>query len=108
MSDVLLTRDGPVATINPDNGDLTEQLASSNIGINYQNWRVGVVTGWPADAVDAALAASVLGADGSADSPSVPSSPSGLVQCAFLRERPILRSSVSTACSRGATPTTVI
>ena len=35
---------GPVATINPDNGDLTEQLASSNIGINYQNWRIGVVT----------------------------------------------------------------
>ncbi len=35
---------GPVATINPDNGDLTSQLASSNLGINYENWRVGVVT----------------------------------------------------------------
>lgn len=35
---------GPVATLNPANGDLTEQLASSNISINYQNWRVGVVT----------------------------------------------------------------
>jgi penicillin-binding protein 1A len=34
----------PIATLNPDNGDLTEQLASSNIGINYQNWRVGVLT----------------------------------------------------------------
>ncbi|HLV08032.1 MAG TPA: PBP1A family penicillin-binding protein [Croceibacterium sp.] len=35
---------GPIATINPDNGDLTEQLASTNIGINYQDWRIGVVT----------------------------------------------------------------
>lgn len=35
---------GPIATIDPDNGDLTEQLASTNIGINYDNWRVGVVT----------------------------------------------------------------
>lgn len=35
---------GPVATINPNNGDLTEQLASTNIGINYQDWRIGVVT----------------------------------------------------------------
>ena len=35
---------GPIATIDPDDGDLTEQLASSNIGINYDNWRVGVVT----------------------------------------------------------------
>ncbi|GAA0279877.1 penicillin-binding protein 1A [Alteraurantiacibacter aestuarii] len=35
---------GPIATINPDNGDLTAQLASSYISINYQNWRVGVVT----------------------------------------------------------------
>lgn len=35
---------GPIATIDPDNGDLTEQLASSNIGINYRDWRVGVVT----------------------------------------------------------------
>jgi len=35
---------GPLATIDPDDGDLTQQLASSNLGINYQNWRVGVVT----------------------------------------------------------------
>ena len=35
---------GPVATIDPGNGDLTEQLASANLGINYQNWRIGVVT----------------------------------------------------------------
>ncbi len=35
---------GPIATIDPDNGDLTEQLASSNIAINYRDWRVGVVT----------------------------------------------------------------
>jgi penicillin-binding protein 1A len=35
---------GPVATLNPDNGDLIGQLRSSNLGINYQDWRVGVVT----------------------------------------------------------------
>jgi len=35
---------GPIATIDPGKGDLTEQLAATNIGINYQNWRVGVVT----------------------------------------------------------------
>ena len=35
---------GPIATIDPGNGDLTEQLASANLGINYQNWRIGVVT----------------------------------------------------------------
>ncbi|WP_347303835.1 transglycosylase domain-containing protein [Croceibacterium sp. TMG7-5b_MA50] len=35
---------GPVATIDPDNGDLTQQLASANIGISYENWRIGVVT----------------------------------------------------------------
>lgn len=34
---------GPIATINPDNGDLKQQLASSYLGINYQDWRVGVV-----------------------------------------------------------------
>ena len=34
----------PIATLNPDNGDLTSQLASSNISINYEDWRVGVVT----------------------------------------------------------------
>ncbi len=35
---------GPVATINPDNGDLTGQLASSYISINYRDWRIAVVT----------------------------------------------------------------
>ncbi len=35
---------GPVATLNPDNGDLHSQLASSNIGINYEDWRIGVIT----------------------------------------------------------------
>ncbi|WP_228243781.1 penicillin-binding protein 1A [Porphyrobacter sp. GA68] len=35
---------GPIATLNPDNGNLTGQLASSNLGINYKDWRVGVVT----------------------------------------------------------------
>lgn len=34
----------PIATIDPDKGDLAQQLASSNLGINYENWRVGVVT----------------------------------------------------------------
>jgi penicillin-binding protein 1A len=34
----------PIATLDPGNGDLKAQLASSNIGINYDNWRVGVVT----------------------------------------------------------------
>ena len=35
---------GPVATLNPDNGSLTGQLASSNLGIRYEDWRVGVIT----------------------------------------------------------------
>lgn len=35
---------GPVATINPENGDLTEQLRSSYLSISYKDWRVGVVT----------------------------------------------------------------
>ena len=35
---------GPVATLNPDNGDLHGQLQSSNIAINYKDWRMGVVT----------------------------------------------------------------
>ncbi|MXP09238.1 penicillin-binding protein 1A [Pseudoblastomonas halimionae] len=34
----------PVATLNPDNGDLVSQLASSNLGVNYKDWRVGVIT----------------------------------------------------------------
>lgn len=36
---------GPVATLNPDNGDLTSQLASSNLSTNYKDWRIGVVVG---------------------------------------------------------------
>ncbi|NVD43908.1 penicillin-binding protein 1A [Qipengyuania atrilutea] len=35
---------GPVATLNVDEGNLTGQLNSSNLGINYEDWRVGVVT----------------------------------------------------------------
>jgi penicillin-binding protein 1A len=35
---------GPIATLNPGNGDLKGQLDSSNLSINYQNWRVAVVT----------------------------------------------------------------
>ena len=35
---------GPVAAINPDNGDLTSQLRSSYLSINYEDWRVGVIT----------------------------------------------------------------
>lgn len=34
---------GPIATINPDNGDLTSQLASSYISVNYEDWRIAVV-----------------------------------------------------------------
>ncbi|SFP11344.1 penicillin-binding protein 1A [Qipengyuania nanhaisediminis] len=35
---------GPIATLNPENGSLHSQLASSNLSINYENWRVGVIT----------------------------------------------------------------
>jgi penicillin-binding protein 1A len=35
---------GPVARLDPDKGDLTRQLASAYLGINYLNWRIGVVT----------------------------------------------------------------
>ncbi len=35
---------GPVANINFDDGSWSSQLASSNLGINYKDWRVGVVT----------------------------------------------------------------
>ena len=37
--------EGPVATLNPDNGNLASQLASSNLSISYQDWRIAVVTG---------------------------------------------------------------
>jgi penicillin-binding protein 1A len=35
---------GPLATIDVSAGDWASQLASSPLGINYKNWRVGVVT----------------------------------------------------------------
>jgi len=35
---------GPVARLDPSKGNLTGQLASAYLGINYQNWRIGVVT----------------------------------------------------------------
>ncbi len=35
---------GPIATINPENGDLTGQLRSSYLSINHEDWRIGVVT----------------------------------------------------------------
>jgi penicillin-binding protein 1A len=35
---------GPLATIDFDDGPWASQLAASPLGINYQNWRVGVVT----------------------------------------------------------------
>ena len=35
---------GPIATLNPENGDLHGQLASSNISINYKDWQIGVIT----------------------------------------------------------------
>ncbi|RKF23255.1 penicillin-binding protein [Altericroceibacterium spongiae] len=35
---------GPIATINFDDGEWRSQLASSYLSINYQDWRVGVVT----------------------------------------------------------------
>ena len=35
---------GPIANINLDDGSWSSQLASSYLGINYEGWRVGVVT----------------------------------------------------------------
>ena len=35
---------GPIATLNPENGSLHSQLASSNISINYEDWQIGVIT----------------------------------------------------------------
>nr|WP_166176322.1 transglycosylase domain-containing protein [Altererythrobacter segetis] len=34
----------PLAWLDPSRGSLTGQLAGSNLGINYKDWRVGVVT----------------------------------------------------------------
>jgi len=35
---------GPIATLKASDGSMTSQLASSYLGINYKDWRVGVVT----------------------------------------------------------------
>lgn len=35
---------GPIGTLNPGSGDLKAQLDSANLSINYQDWRVAVVT----------------------------------------------------------------
>jgi penicillin-binding protein 1A len=35
---------GPIATIDVSNGDWASQLQSSFLGINYEDWRIGVVT----------------------------------------------------------------
>jgi penicillin-binding protein 1A len=35
---------GPIATIDFDDGDWQSQLVSSPINVNYENWKVGVVT----------------------------------------------------------------
>lgn len=34
----------PVAYLDPSKGSLTDQLRGSNLGINYKDWRIGVVT----------------------------------------------------------------
>ena len=34
---------GPIATLKESDGSMTRQLASSYLGINYKNWRIGVV-----------------------------------------------------------------
>ena len=34
----------PIGWLDPQKGSLTSQLAGANLGIRYQNWRVGVVT----------------------------------------------------------------
>lgn len=33
-----------IAWLDPDAGDLAEQLAGSNLGIRYRDWRIGVIT----------------------------------------------------------------
>lgn len=35
---------GPIDRLDAEAGNLTGQLASANIGINYEDWRIGVVT----------------------------------------------------------------
>lgn len=41
---------GPIATLKAEDGDLTSQLASSYLSINYQDWRIGVVVQRSGDA----------------------------------------------------------
>ncbi|WP_425594356.1 penicillin-binding protein 1A [Qipengyuania gelatinilytica] len=40
---------GAIATLNPENGDLHAQLRSSNLSINYEDWRIGVITAGGSD-----------------------------------------------------------
>ena len=35
---------GPIAKVKPEDGDLVRQLASSYLNVNYEDWRVAVVT----------------------------------------------------------------
>ncbi|MEO5706994.1 MAG: transglycosylase domain-containing protein [Alteraurantiacibacter sp.] len=46
---------GPIATLNPGNGDLQAQLDSSNLSIDYQDWRVAVVTDRAGDSASIAF-----------------------------------------------------
>ncbi|GGD52392.1 penicillin-binding protein [Erythrobacter arachoides] len=52
---------GPLATLNPDNGDLAQQLASSYLGVDYDDWRVAVVTGKNGGGADIAFANADVG-----------------------------------------------
>jgi penicillin-binding protein 1A len=56
---------GPVATLDPSKGDLGSQLASANIGINYQDWRVAASTGSGQIVFSDGQTASLSGAPGS-------------------------------------------
>ncbi len=41
---------GPIATLDTGEGNLTGQLNSSNLDVNYKDWRIGVVTARSGDA----------------------------------------------------------
>ena len=56
---------GPVATLDASKGELASQLASANIGINYQDWRVAVFTSPGAIAFSDGETGSLTGAPGS-------------------------------------------
>ncbi|KLE35429.1 penicillin-binding protein 1A [Aurantiacibacter luteus] len=47
---------GPLATLNPNNGNLAQQLASSYLSISYEDWRVAVVLGTNGGGADIAFA----------------------------------------------------